>query len=468
MGERAVEKAPRGLLRVWAQIDADFDGHIDRIRAYLRQPSIVATGEGIETGASMTAELIESAGGAAELVRTPGSPVVLGRIEGAGSPLLRYGMYDVQPAEESTWTSPPFAAEVRDIPTVGPSIVARGAANSKASLAAFLLALESLRKLDEVPATVNLLIDGEEEAGSPSLAGVVEDRRDDLAADAAFDLDLTADHDGTPDVSLGCKGIVSFRLECSGGEWGGPTGRALHSSEGALIASPAWSLVRALESLMGPNESLRIDGMEPAPIPPEDKPLLDQLVADTDPAAWLADAGAGRFKVPSDTRRLIETLLYAPALNINGLEGGYPPGGKTIIPDRAHAVLDLRVPYGIDPDVAVKSITDAVTATAPEVRIEELEVLPAARTPSTSRVAQAMIASHADAGARARVYPIAPWWAPYFLFEQTLRLPFAVGGAGHAARAHAADEYASIEGIRAHMKQAVAFIYRWANGATEQ
>jgi acetylornithine deacetylase/succinyl-diaminopimelate desuccinylase-like protein len=64
----------------------------------------------------------------------------------------------------------------------------------------------------------------------------------------------------------------------------------------------------------------------------------------------------------------------------------------------------------------------------------------------------------------AYVYPVAPWWAPYFLFERTLRLPFAVGGAGHAGRAHAADEYASIEGIREHMKQAVTFLYRFAAG----
>jgi acetylornithine deacetylase/succinyl-diaminopimelate desuccinylase-like protein len=464
MGQPVPRNLPAVPTRVLEQIDADFDEHVERIRLYLRQPSIAATGEGVEAGATMTADLVRSAGGTAELVPTPGSPVVLGRIDGRGPTLVRYGMYDVQPADEPTWTSPPFAAEVRSMRGIGPVIVARGAANSKSCLAAFFLALESLRKVDEVPVELVLLIDGEEEAGSPSLSGVVESHRDRLVGDAAFDLDLTADMRGIPAVSLGCKGILSFRLVCSGGDWGGPVERALHSSEGGVIASPAWSLVRALNALVGSDGELRVQAVGPARVPGEDEVYLDDLVARTDLSVWLANAGARRFKAPADPRQLVETLLYSPALNINGLEGGYAPGGKTIIPHHAAAVLDLRVPDGVDPHRALRSIESAVASVAPEVSIEDVETLPGARTPSTAAVARAMIASHADAGAPAYVYPVAPWWAPYFLFERTLRLPFAVGGAGHAGRAHAADEYASIEGIREHMKQAVTFLYRFAAG----
>jgi acetylornithine deacetylase/succinyl-diaminopimelate desuccinylase-like protein len=468
MGQPAAGDLPEMLTRVLERIDADFDAHLAKIRAFLRQPSIAATGEGIEAGAAMTAELVEVAGGTAELVSTPGSPVVLGRIHGQGPTLVRYGMYDVQPADEPTWTSPPFAAEVGSLQGIGPVIVARGAANSKSALAAFFLALESLRKVDDVPVGLAFLIDGEEEAGSPSLSGVVESHRDRLAGDAAFDLDLTADLGGTPAVSLGCKGILSFRLVCSGGEWGGPIERALHSSEGGVIASPAWSLVRALGALVGSDEEVRLQGVGPERVPEEDEPYLDDLVARTDASGWLANSGARRFKFPPDARRLVETLLYSPALNINGLHGGYAPGGKTIIPHRAEAVLDLRLPNGVDPERALRAIQGAVASAAPEVRVEDVEILPGARTPSTAAVARAMIASHADAGAPAYVYPTAPWWAPYFLFERSLRMPFAVGGAGHGARAHASDEYASIEGIRDHMKQAVTFLYRFAAEAEAQ
>src|SRR5919112_6297761 len=159
-------------------------------------------------------------------------------------------MYDVQPADEPGWTSAPFAAVTANVSGAGPSIVARGAANSKGSLASFLLALASARRVSDPPVEIVFLVDGEEELGSPNLPHVMSERRADLVASAAFDMDLTADRRDIPEVYLGCKGIVSLMLSCSGGEWGGPVGRALHSSEGAVISSPAWSLVRVLAALV--------------------------------------------------------------------------------------------------------------------------------------------------------------------------------------------------------------------------
>ena len=103
--------------------------------------------------------------------------------------------------------------------------MARGAANSKGSLASFLLALASARRVSDLPVEIVFLMDGEEELGSPNLPGVMSDRRADLAADAAFDMDLTADRRDVAEVYLGCKGIVSFVLSCSGASgavpWGG-------------------------------------------------------------------------------------------------------------------------------------------------------------------------------------------------------------------------------------------------------
>jgi acetylornithine deacetylase/succinyl-diaminopimelate desuccinylase-like protein len=181
-------------------------------------------------GAEYVAALIEGAGGSAEIIPAAGHPAVLGRIEGDGPRLLRYGMYDVQPAEEPGWSSPPFAVVTADVSGAGLSIVARGAANSKGSLASFLLA--SARRVSDLPAEIVFLVDGEEELGSPSLPGVMSARRTDLAAEAAFEMDLTADRRSVAEVYLGCKGIVSFVQSCSGGEWGVPVGRALHSNQG--------------------------------------------------------------------------------------------------------------------------------------------------------------------------------------------------------------------------------------------
>lgn len=182
--ERATASDPV-VRRAWDQIDLDFDAHIEAIRRYLRLPTVSASGDDLMPGAEATAALIEAAGGTAEIISTPGHPAVLGRIDAPGPRLLRYGMYDVQPAAEPDWTTPAFDAAIAEVPGVGPSIVARGAANSKACLAAFLLALASALKTGDLPAGVTLLIDGEEELGSPHLPAIFGERCDDLAADAA-------------------------------------------------------------------------------------------------------------------------------------------------------------------------------------------------------------------------------------------------------------------------------------------
>jgi acetylornithine deacetylase/succinyl-diaminopimelate desuccinylase-like protein len=455
----------RALEGAWDRIDNDFDDHLEAIRAYLKQPSVSATGEGIEGGATATAALIEAAGGSVDIVRTAGHPAVVGRLEGQGPTLLRYGMYDVQPVDEPDWGSPPFAAAVRNLPGIGRCVVARGAANSKGCLAAFLLAVKSQRAVGELPATVVMIVDGEEELGSPNLPDVLAARRHQLAADAAFDLDLCGDATGTSDVFLGCKGILSLHLTCTGGDWGGPAERPVHSSVGVAIASPAWSLVRALSVLVGEEEKPRVSGLGPPPATAEDEELLEDLAQNFDPDVHLEEFGAARYKNGAGPHDIVRALVYEPAINLNGVHTGTLFEDKTIIPDDARAVIDVRFAYGVDAEAATESIRAAVAEVAPEVQVEDVEVCPPAKTSSRSPVARAMAESHFDAGLKARVWPSAPWWAPYYLFEQTLGLPFAIGGAGRAGRAHSADEYATVEGLRDHMRQSIAFLHRFGNAA---
>jgi acetylornithine deacetylase/succinyl-diaminopimelate desuccinylase-like protein len=449
---------------VWDRIDEDFDDHLEEIRNFLRCPTVSASDDDMLAGAEYVAALIESAGGSAEIMPTAGHPAVLGHIEGDGPTLLRYGMYDVQPADEPGWSSPPFAAATADVPGAGPSIVARGAANSKGSLASFLLALASTRRVSDLPARIILIVDGEEELGSPNLPGVMSARRADLAAEAAFDMDLTADRRDIAEVYLGCKGIVSFVLSCSGGEWGGPVGRALHSSEGVVISSPAWSLVRALTALQDAAGRNALDGLRPASVPPEDEGLLEALARDFDPAAHLEEAGALAYSGSDDARSILKALMYDPVLNLNGFSSGSVTG-KTIVPHEAGAALDLRIPYGTDVESVMAGIERIVAQSAPEMVVEGVQFCPPSRTTAGSPVARAMVESQRDVGPPPQVWPSAPWWAPFYLFEQVLKVPFASGGAGHAGRAHAADEYATIAGLRTHMRQSIAFLHRFARTA---
>ena len=215
--------------RVASLVEERFPVYLERIRDLCRMPSVSATGQGIRPTADAVIGLIEDAGGSARLVETGGHPVVLGELTGPpGAPrLVRYGMYDVQPAEESDWSAPPFAAEIVERPGVGPVVLGRGTANSKGSLASFFCALDALRGTGGVPVGIAFFIEGEEELGSPHLEEVVRAHADELAGDAGVDFDLFGDLSGGADLVLGCKGLLDLEVSCTSGDWGGPA-RPLH------------------------------------------------------------------------------------------------------------------------------------------------------------------------------------------------------------------------------------------------
>jgi acetylornithine deacetylase/succinyl-diaminopimelate desuccinylase-like protein len=456
---------PSVLDRVRQRVVERFPADLERIRAYLRTPSVSATGEGIRETAARTAAWIEGAGGRAELVETGGHPLVLGELPGPpGAPrLLRYGMYDVQPAQEPDWTSPPFAAEVRDLPGVGAAVVCRGSANSKGSLAGFFIAVEVLRELDAMPVTVRLAVEGEEELGSPNLADTIEAHRDELAADAAFDLDLTAGLDGRPELILGCKGLLDLEVTAEAGAWGGPAAD-LHSSEQAWIASPAWALVHALASLTTADEEIAVDGLAGDPPTAADERLLAELATSFDPDEHLREVRAARYRVDSGAEGLLKALLYRPTVNVSGIVGGYTgPGGKTIMPSRARARVDVRLVPPLDPEAAAAAIRRHLDANGfAHVGLRVADAYPWAKAPARSGVANAMRAAYDALGLSPLPYPLAPWCAPYFVFDRVLGLPWAVGGAGHGAGAHGPDEYATVDGLREHIASAAAFLLAYA------
>ncbi len=457
------------VARVRERVDQRFPADLERIREYLRTPSVSATGEGIRETAERTVAWVEGAGGSAELVETGGHPLVLGELPGPpGSPrLVRYGMYDVQPAQEPDWTSPPFAAELRELPGVGPAVVCRGSANSKGSLAGFFVAVEVLRELDAMPATVLLAIEGEEELGSPNLGAAIAAHRDELAADAAFDLDLTAGLDGRPELILGCKGLLDLELVAEAGGWGGP-GADLHSSEQAWIASPAWALVHALASLTTTDQEVAVDGLAGGEPGAEDERLLAELAKSFDPEEHLREVRASRYRLDGGAEELLRALLYRPTANISGIVGGYTgPGGKTIMPSRARARVDVRLVPPLDPATAAAAVRHHLDDHGfGHVELRVMDAYPPAKAPARSGVAAAMRSAYDLLGLSPLPYPLAPWCAPYHVFDRVLELEWVVGGAGHAAGAHGPDEYAAVDGLREHIVSAAAFLLAYASEHT--
>ncbi|MFW5948576.1 MAG: M20/M25/M40 family metallo-hydrolase, partial [Halolamina sp.] len=162
----------------------------------LAQPSISATGEGVAACVELVQELCERYGFDETIrVETPGQPAVIARaeaderaVDGAEAPtIFVYGHYDVQPADPDNWTSPPFEPTIREGPDGRDRIYARGAGDNKGQWFAHLCAVRALRETTGLPTNVTLLLEGEEESGSPNLDGVVREYADVLGdADLAY------------------------------------------------------------------------------------------------------------------------------------------------------------------------------------------------------------------------------------------------------------------------------------------
>ena len=447
-------------------IDAHWDEHLERTRAFLRQPSISAQNIGLRETAALLRQWLEERGARVAYFGEEARPILLAEWDvGAPKTLLVYGMYDVQPVDGQNWTTPPFAAEIRDHPEGGESIVARGACNSKGPLMAFLHAVEALRATGGLPVNLKWTIEGEEEIGSLALPGFYHAQRARLAADAAFEpfwSQFTLET--APIITLGTKGVMGIEFTCRSGDWGGPR-EVLHSSLGPWVASPAWRLVQALSTLVNAHQELSVDGLPPlGTIEPEDEALLHKLAETFNAQETLTRLGAARFKRDRPPLEQLEHIEFAPALNINGLKSGYlGEGSHTIIPNEARALCDVRLPPGLKVQETFQAIKDHLARRGfGDIELRMDSGYPAAKTPLAAPVVQALIAAYRTHGYEPTIRPIEASATPYYLFTDVLGLPFAWGGLGAAAGSHGPDEWCSVEGLKALEKSLTTFLAAFA------
>src|SRR5919204_1146182 len=257
-------------------VDQHADEFVERLRELCRQPSISAQHVGLEETYAMVDALARATGAETERIPLDGGPAILhGRVAGRGSRTLQlYDHYDVQPPEPlDLWQSDPFAAEVRD-----GCVWARGVSDNKGNLVARLCAIEAYRQtLGELPLTVTLLFEGEEEVGSPHLRQFTNSPRgaELLQVDGCIWEAGYKDPVGRPTVSLGCKGIlyVELRVRC--------LTKDVHSSWAAALPNAAWRLSWALTSLKDPaTGQVRIPGFYDRVRPLDERTLA---LADREP-----------------------------------------------------------------------------------------------------------------------------------------------------------------------------------------
>ena len=468
------EALTRRLAEQLAQIDRDFDRHVGEVQRFMRQPSVSADSWGIQEMASMVADKIRSLGAECSLVETDKHPIVYGYLDaGADKTIIFYELYDVQPAREAGWIVPPFDAEIVDLAGHGPSIVGRGAANSKGCLIGFLSTLEAIQRSGHnVPVNIIFVVEGEEEIGSPSLPGFVRENAAQLrSAECVYQPYFGENASGTTIVYLGFKGMVCLELTCEGGDWGGPRERDVHAMHSAWIGSPAWRLVQALASMKGmrdASEATTIPGFARSvrPPTPEEVSLLNDLKNSFDEAVVLREQGDAKcFKwARLGGVELLKKYLYEPSLNLNGIASGYSSAG-TILPRQAKARLDIRLVPDMEPSQVVDSVRKHLCDQGYEdIRVDVMQAYPPSQSSPAERPADALVRSARElAPGPVQVWPRSAGAAPHYLFTKGLGVPLAFGGLGHGGKSHSANEYVTVEGLRRHERGICGFLYTLAS-----
>jgi acetylornithine deacetylase/succinyl-diaminopimelate desuccinylase-like protein len=454
----------RELSPILAQIDKHHDEAVERLQEWIKQPSIAAENKGVNEGCELTMRFLRDAGfGQVTKIPTDGQPGIFATLDaGAPKTLGLYFMYDVKQVDPAEWTSPPWAAALVEKPGLGTVLVGRGAVNQKGPEASFLAALHAIRDAGrKPPVNMVLVAEGEEEIGSPHFPQIV--RRPEVMAAlrpcvGIFMPSAEQDLDGMVTMTLGAKGVVELELVSSGERWGRGPRHDLHSSNKARVDSPAWHLVEALVTLVSP------DGNDPViegfadkarPISAAEKAMVATAAERLDENVAKKQMGVEHWVHDAGWQEALELLMSRPTVNIEGLVGGYTgPGGKTILPHRAVAKLDMR----LVPDMTATDALAALQAHLAKRGFGDIEVnMTGGYNPNSTSADAALIRAQISVYRRNRIDPIllprsAGSWPGYVFTEEPLHLAAGHFGFGHGNGAHAPDEYYLIESKNEQVK----------------
>jgi len=373
-------------------------------------PSVSAHGAGLEEAAGCVERLLGESGFQTRVLRAGGSaPAVWGEL-GGRSPytLLLYNHYDVQPEDPvEEWVTPPFSPDVRN-----GRVYARGAADNKGQIATRLAVIRAMRdEQGTLPFSLRWVIEGEEESGSTNFAAIAREHADLLRADAALWEGSSPDAGGRPEISIGFKGVLAFRLDVR-------TMRTdAHSGSVGVLPNAGWRLLEALDVIRGDSSgSPGWSGFHADVVPPE---RAAREALDRHGDAWereMAEAyGVERFVDGVSGRAFRERLCLEPSLNIAGIHTGYSgPGMKTVTPSEASAWLDFR----LVPDQRPDELLAALRRRLDEGGCGDVELtVLAAAPPSGIAIDHALVRRVASiatdvAGAQPLIFPMFPGSLP--------------------------------------------------------
>lgn len=328
---------------VLSTLDAELPQALERLKDFLRIPSI-STDPAYKADVRRAAEWIcaelAGLGFDASLRDTPGNPMVVAHSpKGTRRPLLFYGHYDVQPVDPlALWDRPPFEPRIEDTPE-GRVIRGRGAADDKGQLMTFVEAFRAWKTVHgALPSDLVILLEGEEESGSPSLQPFLRENADELRCGVAMICDTGLYSDGRPAITTQLRGLLGEEIVLRGAD------RDLHSgSFGGLAANPIQVLVDVLATIKDADGRITLPGFYDGVEELSDTLRADWADLGFDAGEFLARVGL-KHPVGERGRTGLEMVWNRPTFEINGITGGYTGDGfKTVLPAEARAKVSFRL-----------------------------------------------------------------------------------------------------------------------------
>ncbi|MCG8373624.1 MAG: dipeptidase [Balneolales bacterium] len=345
-------------------IDQNQDKFLNELFQLLRIPSISTDStkkDAIQDAANFLINQLNSLNlNRVELFDTPGNPIVYGEhcpYEDKPTVLI-YGHYDVQPADPlELWTSEPFEPVIKE-----GNIFARGASDDKGQAFTHVKALESFVKSGQpIPVNVKIILEGEEEIGSPNLVPFLESHADLLACDMVLISDTAMFGKDQPSITYGLRGLAYMEVEVVG------PNRDLHSGVyGGAVENPLNVLCEMIAKMKNEDGEIRIEGFYDSVVPLTGADRAASAALPFDEEGYKKSLEIEEVHGEKGYTTL-ERASARPTLDVNGIWGGYTgEGAKTVLPSKANAKISMRLVPDQNPKEIAKLFAAHVQKIAPK------------------------------------------------------------------------------------------------------
>jgi acetylornithine deacetylase/succinyl-diaminopimelate desuccinylase-like protein len=420
---------------------------------FLKIPSYTSNREGINEAKDFITSYISNICEKVVEIEGEMNPLLLAEVDGARKDrLLVYMMYDTQPVNnEKEWIKDPFGADITDLPKpldkLGKVIIARGAYNSKTPLLCFLNVVKLLKEQKKLPTSLLLLIDGEEELGSPSLLKVLKKEKNLFSSciDAYYP-SIKQDLNGTSVLKLGYKGILSLSVKVSS------LNAESHSAFSSMIPNPAQDLIFVLNGIYSKNK-FKINSLSvPYKMTKNENKIIEDLMESIDLGIVKEKAGI-RQTLMDDPKLGFINYLFSPSFNISTLKSGYLENGiKNIVANKAECNIDIRFAHDVSVNLIFEEIKKKVKDLTRNLKssFEIIQNTGYARSivREDSILVKSLVDCSKELGFTTQIWPISAAAAPLSQIQSQLGLNFVVGGLGIGGYAHAPNEFVQVNSIQ--------------------